>query len=197
MDFDLSMFTDKDFILSHIRLGLQSTGTEQIVKRASSFDGLEEYLYLSGNRGEEHFSVKVKAEMLKNSEISFDIAWSMAEKNTYAETTIQPLFSFVANIIGEDNPITDEVAPIYVVSNKSQFRGAANITDHSNLKKLADNIGVHSFYIICSSIHECLLIGNDGNTDNSVYEKMCREVNDTVVSPEEVLTNTVYTLNIA
>ncbi len=198
MDFDLSMFSDKDYILSHIRIGLQATGTEQIVKRPSQFEGLENYLYLSGNRGNEHFTVKLKKEMLVNADIAFNIAWSMAARNTYAETTIKPLFSMVADMLGADMPMFD--APqIFVVSNQSNFRGAANIADRRSIKDLADKIGVHSFYVIGSSIHETIIIPKDGtcSEDISVYESMCREVNSTVVSPEDKLTDTVYTLNIA
>ena len=194
-DFDLSMFTNKDYVLSHIRLGLQATGTEDIVKRPSSFDGLEEYLYLEGNRENEHFSVKVKEEILKNAEVAFNIAWSMAEKNSHKETTIQPLFSVIANIIGEEqSPICNEFAPIYVVSNKSKFRGASGIADRTALKELADNIGIHDFVVLPSSIHECILMPKDENTDiQSLYNMVC-EVNSTVVSPEDKLIDRVYTL---
>lgn len=193
MNFDLSMFSDRDYILSHIRIGLQAKGHEEIVKRAAAFEDLEEYLYISGNRENENFSVKLKKEMLKNADIAFNIAWSMAEKNNHEETTIQPLFSMVSNIIGVD-AITDELAPIYVVSNKSNFRGASNITDRKAIKQLADNIGVHEFVILPSSIHECILVPKAEDTDLEVFEKMVNEVNSTVVSPEDKLIDRVYTL---
>ena len=193
-NFDVSMFSDKDYVLSHIRLGLQATGTEDIVKRPSSFNGIEEYLYLEGSRGTEHFSVKVKKELLNNADVAFNIAWSMAEKNSHKETTIQPLFSMVANIIGEENPICNEFAPIYVVSNKSQFRGASGIVDRTALKELADNIGIHNFIVLPSSIHECILMPKDENTDMESLYKMVREVNSTVVSPEDKLIDAVFEL---
>lgn len=193
-NFDVSMFSDKDYLLSHIRLGLQATGTEDIVKRPSSFNGIEEYLYLEGSRGTEHFSVKVKKELLNNADVAFNIAWSMAEKNSHKETTIQPLFSVVANIIGEENPICNEFAPIYVVSNKSQFRGASGIVDRTALKELADNIGIHDFVVLPSSIHECILMPKDENTDMESLYKMVREVNSTVVSPEDKLIDAVFEL---
>lgn len=193
-NFDLSAFSDKEYILSHIRLGLQAVGTEEIVKRPSNFEGLEEYLYLTGNRGEEHFSVKVKKEMLVNADVAFNVAWSMAEKNSHEETTIQPLMSVIANIIGEEN-ICDEFSPIYVVSNTSNFRGASAIADRRALKQLADNIGIHSFYVLCSSIHECILVPQDGQTDISVYENMVKEVNGSgIVSPEDKLIDRAYVI---
>ncbi len=192
-EFDLEMFSDKGYILSHIRLGLQARGNEEIVKRASALEDLEEYLYIVGSRDNESFSVKVKKEMLKNADIAFNIAWSMAEKNSHEETTIKPLMSIVAGIMGEEN-ICDELAPIYVVSNKSNFRGASAITDRRALKQLADNIGIHEFVILPSSIHECILVPKTEDTDIRVFENMVAEVNSTVVSPEEKLTDRVYTL---
>ncbi len=193
-NFDVSMFSDKDYVLSHIRLGLQATGTEDIVKRPSNFEGLEEYLYLEGSRGTEHFSVKVKKEILNNADVAFNIAWSRAEENSHKETTIQPLFSVIANMMGEENPICNEYAPIYVVSNKAQFRGASGITDHEALRKLADSIGIRDFVILPSSIHECILIPKDENTDLKSLYNMVKDVNSSVVSPEDKLIDAVFEL---
>jgi hypothetical protein len=192
-DFDLSVFSDKEYILSHVRLGLQATGTEEIIKRPSNFEGLEEYLYISGNRGEEHFSVKLKKEMLVKADVALNIAWSMAEKNSHEETTIQPLMSLVANMVGEEN-ICNELAPIYVVSNKSNYRGASAIADRRALKQLADNIGIHEFVLLPSSIHECIIVPKTKDTDMKMFENMVNEVNSTVVSPEDKLIDRVYTL---
>lgn len=195
MNFDLSMFSDRDYILSHIRIGLQAKGHEDIVKRESEFEGLETYLFIVGSRENENFSVKLKKEMLENANIAFNIAWSMAEKNNHEETTIQPLFSLVSNLLGAD-AVTDELAPIYVVSNKSSFRGASNITDRKAIKQLADNIGVHEFVILPSSIHECILVPKTEDTDLKVLENMVNEVNSTVVSPEDKLIDRVYSITV-
>ncbi|SDB68375.1 DUF5688 family protein [Butyrivibrio sp. INlla16] len=193
LNFDIEQLYDRDFILEHIRLGLQKKGTEEIVKRASNFDGLEEYLYLSGTNENEQYSIKVKKNFLRNVDIAFNIAWATAQKNSFKETTIQPLMSVIEDMTGE-RFIADELAPIYVISNSKKFRGASAITDHEAIKELAENIGVNEFVILPSSIHECILMPKTAETDMDYLLSMVKEVNKTTVAPEERLIDAVFEL---
>ena len=59
-------------------------------------------------------------------------------------------------------------------------------------QELADRIGVHEFVLIPSSIHECLFLPDDEGADVDTLRMMVREVNETQVAPEEVLSDSVY-----
>ncbi len=48
------------------------------------------------------------------------------------------------------------------------------------------------FYILPSSIHEILLVKDNGQFDRAALEQMVREVNATQVAPEDKLTDSVY-----
>ena len=48
------------------------------------------------------------------------------------------------------------------------------------------------YFILPSSIHEVLLLRDDGNMDYRALEAMVREINVTQVAPEERLSDQVY-----
>lgn len=193
--FDVSSLSDKEYILSHIRLGLQATGTECIMKRPSCFEGLEEYLFIEEKSEKGHLTLKLRKELLQMADVAYNIAWSTAEKNSYKETTIQSLSSIVSDMMGVVF-VTNEEAPIYVISNKSNYRGASNITDRKAIKKLADNIGIHEFIVIPSSIHECIIAPKPSEMEMEEFNNLVKEVNSTVLSPEDKLIDKVYTITV-
>ena len=48
------------------------------------------------------------------------------------------------------------------------------------------------FYLIPSSIHEIIIIPDNGNVNEEVMNKMIRTVNSEHLSPEEVLSDQLY-----
>lgn len=46
VDLDVDSLFNRDFVLSHIYIGLQKDSTEDIIKRNSGLDGIESYLYI-------------------------------------------------------------------------------------------------------------------------------------------------------
>lgn len=55
----------------------------------------------------------------------------------------------------------------------------------------AERVG-GDFYILPSSIHEILLVKDDETFDINRLEDMVKEVNETQVAPEDLLTDSVY-----
>lgn len=49
-----------------------------------------------------------------------------------------------------------------------------------------------SFYIIPSSIHELLILPSDNTDDSDKIREMIKEINDTQVSAEEILSYSLY-----
>lgn len=81
--------------------------------------------------------------------------------------------------------------PMYVLSNKSRVEGAACMLYPDLLRDFADKVG-SSFYIIPSSIHELLLLPAKDDGEAAEIRDMIREVNDTQVSDEEILSYSLY-----
>lgn len=92
-------------------------------------------------------------------------------------------------LIGMDIAPADEV--MYVATVPDKIHGAGVIAYQDFMDQAAEKIG-GDFYVLPSSIHEVLLVRDDGNADFHDLEAMVQEVNATQVSPEEKLTDNVY-----
>lgn len=60
------------------------------------------------------------------------------------------------------------------------------------MDKASERVGGQSFFILPSSIHELLIIPDNGNFDLKSLEHMVKEVNATTVDPADQLTDNVY-----
>ena len=82
--------------------------------------------------------------------------------------------------------------PMYVLSNKEKTMGAACILYDSILTLIGERLQ-DDFYILPSSIHECIVVPMNITTTKKELQEMVREINATQVIPEEVLSDEVYT----
>lgn len=81
--------------------------------------------------------------------------------------------------------------PMYILSNKSRYFGAACLLYDRLLSKLSHNLSV-DFFIIPSSIHEVLLVPASSNMCKEDFNRMIQEVNNSSLRPEEILSDHVY-----
>jgi len=79
----------------------------------------------------------------------------------------------------------------YVLSNKQRTNGATVMLYPDILQQLAKNSGGNLF-ILPSSIHEILLMKDDGRLNAAELQAMVMEVNRAMVEPEELLSDEVY-----
>lgn len=80
--------------------------------------------------------------------------------------------------------------PMKILSNRQRVFGAVCILYPGLLEGIAEKEG--NLYIIPSSIHETILLPDDGRHPAMELKKMVYEVNRTQVIPEEVLTDRLY-----
>lgn len=93
------------------------------------------------------------------------------------------------SILGFDYDAEDE--KLFVASVPGSVHGAAILAYEGFMDKAAERVG-GSFYLLPSSIHEVLLVPDNGAFDLRALEQMVREVNATTVDPKEKLTDSVY-----
>lgn len=85
----------------------------------------------------------------------------------------------------------DPCSSMFVLTNTTGINGAACILYNDPLKCFGQKIR-HDFYILPSSVHEVILVpGSEGLKKEDLTE-MVREINKTEVSPNEVLSDSVY-----
>lgn len=92
-------------------------------------------------------------------------------------------------MFGIDEFPQDEM--MYVATVPDKISGAGVIAYQEFMDQAAEKLG-GDFYILPSSIHEILLVKDDGNVDFKDLKAMVEDVNATQVAPEEKLTDSVY-----
>lgn len=85
----------------------------------------------------------------------------------------------------------DDGNPMTVVTNDRTVNGAAVMFYPEQMEKLGEQIG-GDFFILPSSVHEMLVIPDNGSFQQEELKAMVTEVNATQVSPADRLTDEVY-----
>lgn len=80
---------------------------------------------------------------------------------------------------------------LYLLTNQNNMLGACRMLDTGVLKNLAESLE-KNLYLIPSSIHEILILPEQGKMGPEEIENMVREVNQTEVELEDRLSNAVY-----
>lgn len=92
---------------------------------------------------------------------------------------------------GDHKAAIEADSMIYVLSNRDRLFGAAAILYAESLKLLTKRLN-KNLIILPSSVHEVLLVPDDGMKEKDFFKDMVREVNDSQVEPEERLSYNVY-----
>ena len=140
---------------------------------------------------------------LKLWDVSVEKLYQAARENTQRlqEYEIKTMAEVLREIVRTENPeetddedyvteLSDNV-PMYVLSNKSRVEGAARMLYPNLIRDFADAVG-SSLYIIPSSIHELLLLPAGQEEESREIKHMIREINDTQVNAEEILSYSLY-----
>lgn len=85
----------------------------------------------------------------------------------------------------------NEPSPLWVATVEGGQNGAGVIQYPGFLDQAAEALG-GDFYVLPSSVHEVLLVADDGSMELGYLEEMVRSVNETEVSPAERLSDNVY-----
>lgn len=187
-DLDTSLFTDPYQAAQGLRIGLQRSSNEDLVKTEHDLEGIEAYLYIKHGS----FSAKVKPELLETIELTEAEAWEIAETNTAAEATFDTMTNYIQQITGAD---IERPGEMYILTNQDKTRGAAALYSTETLEAIAEAAGTREFIAIPSSIHEWLLIPARSITKEEATQ-MVQEVNATQVAPEEQLADRAFLIEV-
>lgn len=85
----------------------------------------------------------------------------------------------------------DEPMPMYILTNREKYYGAACMLYPEALSAIAEQLNDH-LYILPSSIHECIIMPVSGHYTRKSLGEMVTEINETQVEESEILSNHVY-----
>ena len=152
------------------------------------------YLFIE-NPTDNMLSAKLKKEQLEVLGVPMDELYQLAVKNTRRlfPATCQDMFSILWEKLGAG--FEEEGEPqdhsMYVVTNERQMNGAAVILYPGFLKSLCGRFGISKLTLLPSSVHEWILIIDEGNSAEEL-RNIVEEVNNTQVKEEEFLSNSIY-----
>ena len=168
MDDEIRKTTSWEYAKDNLQLCLQKKSRENILKR--NYLDMEMYVKVKIS---ENMGYKIKPNMFK--EVNEDEIFKKALSNA------------------KENIVIKDIYNMLVITNKSGMNGAIGICDIESLINISKKYN-SNLVILPSSIHECI-IHVDNEPDMEMYSNMVREVNETQVAPEEVLSNHAYFFN--
>lgn len=129
----------------------------------------------------------------------FDMAIQKAqEKNMPVLTPMSDMLMILSgydsqpsNLLAEAQPQRNPSEMMFTLTNEEKINGAAVIA-YPGLMKRVSELFPEGFYIIPSSIHETLILPKAGDYDPKYLGEIVREVNQTQVAREDVLSDRVY-----
>lgn len=89
------------------------------------------------------------------------------------------------------SPMDEGQEIMYVASNPNRLFGAGVIAYPDFLEAAAEKVG-GDFYVLPSSVHEVILVPDDGRQRETELQTMVQNVNETQVDPKDRLSNEVY-----
>ena len=183
-----------------VRLYNQKTNVEVFMSaKRYGFDDLIIVPVINVGSDDNKGSIKVSNKIIDMWGVDKKTVFKAALANTKKDVYIENLFEVMAKMNGMS---VDDVAmecfgttqlPLeaqqMVVTNSGKMYGASAILFmKSKLKKKF----AKGFFVIPSSVHEVLVIPNDGMMSEETLANMINQVNSTVVAAEEVLSDKAY-----
>lgn len=147
-------------------------------------------------------STMVLEELRKIWDVSKEELYEIAIANmqTKLPCKISPIQDVILGLRGMVSEDMDELVsgleslenPFYVMTNKSEIYGAVTILYQDALKEFAEEHQAEYIMMIPSSVHEWILVLEDETLSDKFLYDLVREVNDTEVRKEEVLSYNIY-----
>lgn len=126
--------------------------------------------------------------------------WKATEDDLYYRACINTKellpYEFVSmrSVLEELTGIEAEECPgekMYILSNRMKSYGAAAMLYPDLLRKIGEEIK-ENYYVIPSSVHETIIVGESEAPESDELCSMIEEVNDTQLEAEEVLSDQAY-----
>ena len=93
--------------------------------------------------------------------------------------------------IGGPEFIQDKALPMWIMTSENKYFGAVGLYYADIIREFAKDRG-KSLYVLPSSVHEIILLEDNGDDDSEKLREMVKEVNSTQVATEEVLSDSIY-----
>lgn len=183
---------DPDWFREHLTIRLYSSrakehyAKEQVVYQNCLDMALALYVFIPCSDEYSECEAAVHYDVLEELELTEQEAFEIAKKNIEKEVVYSSMELMMEELLTgkkiELNEVDEE--GMNVLTNTKRMYGAVGILAESMQKKLEGK------WILPSSVHECIVISDDIPLD--ICREMVKEVNDTGIKAEEILSYQVY-----
>ena len=202
-DFNLDVIKDYDQMKDKLAIEVVSAERNKDLLETVPHKNIEDmavvYRFVLGDSQAGVGTILVNNQMLENYGITAQQLHEDALKNA---PEIRPLvIEGMAEVLAKQMGVEDlemlglnippEQEQMFVASVEGNVHGAGVLAYQNFMDQAADRVG-GSFFILPSSIHEVLIIPDNGKFDTASLENMVKEVNATTVDPSDQLTDSVY-----
>ena len=138
-------------------------------------------------------TITVKNNLQQTWKVDIEELIDTALENIRGDVVVANMSEYVdMSLFGDIENLFD----IYVLTNRLKLHGAVAMLQKDRLKQFAEEQEKETLTILPSSIHECLIINVEDEPKNTKeLREMVKEVNETVVSDQDILSNNVYIYN--
>lgn len=191
-DFIVDKMKDfRGFVKGKLRARLYNEKTFAEVQRSAKDYGFEDliivpYIDVETNGATGKGSIKVKRDFLDMWDVSEEEVIDIALENSAQYVKIETINDMMSRMMGAMTvPLPVD---ILVITNDAQQYGAVSVISKLNYLRERYEDG---FCVIPSSIHEVIITPKNSN-DGLALANIIKDVNATVVKPEEVLSDKAY-----
>lgn len=197
--FDISTFTDFDAVKNRICYKLVNTASNkkllEDVPHRELFDLSIVYYVVVSVEANVTGSIIIHNNHIELWDITENDLYEFASDNTkrLLPAGIKSMFDTLSEMINmEDLPDTDDL--MYVLTNREKLQGASTILYPDVLSAFADRKNAN-LWLLPSSIHEWIIVCDDGNMNRETLSEMIQEVNSTQLAVDEILSDHPYYYN--
>ena len=146
-------------------------------------------------------SILIRNQYLETWGVSVKELWDTADRNT--RRLFLPECTSMENVLKEigekertefhpELPEPDgKFLSMSVLSNRQRIFGSAVLLYDGYLERIGEKIG-KNYFILPSSIHEVIILPENGGEDYEGMREMIREINETQVEDQEILSDNLY-----
>lgn len=142
-------------------------------------------------------SVPISDSIMRNYQITVPELHQQAMDNyrSLYPAQVTSMFDTLAEMMGgEDESLSEledmfEGPRMYVITNEKKQFGSISIIDPDTMQMIGDKLHADKVYVLPSSVHECILLPDDGTGAPDMLQGMIQEVNSSQLDPVEVLSD--------
>ena len=196
-DFDIAAFSDYSRMKNTLAMEVVSAERNAALLETVPHKDMEDmavvYRFVVGDTPGGTGTILVTNQMLDNYGITAEQLHEDAMRNApeIRPMVIEGMAEVLAKQMGVENVEAMEQDVMLVATVEGNVHGAGVLAYEDFMDKAAERVD-GSFFILPSSVHEILIIPDNGQFDLRSLENMVREVNATTVDPVDKLTDNVY-----